>query len=431
VVTGYKLLTEAVKAAAIAQAALTALTGPAGWAILLGAATATAVAVYGINEATKGVGASTTAAALEAEKLAAGMAGAKAEAESIAPPVENAKQQQEAFNAAIEQSNANYQTLIGTINATSQAVDLSQKLSSATNVAELAINNTAKEILKTKLGQATTEGQKMAIMGQIMKLELEGARLQKNAAAAQIQSEVTIAHLKRRSAWAELRKADAAVATAKAMSQGTDAEIKRIAEMERGLEIAKQTANAADREFIVAGKIADQKLRAADAQYDLLVYQTRSAAEAAAIQSRNASNQVEAIGTAYLSSSNPSGGSVGGQQYRTTRTAAGGSITELLPVFEGGGSTGNGPRIGGLDGRGGFRAILHPRETIIDHDRPGRQSSTPAAINIPITTGPVYQLSDGTDTVSVSDFQAGMQAVAAGIMAQLATPAGRMALGGA
>jgi hypothetical protein len=33
--------------------------------------------------------------------------------------------------------------------------------------------------------------------------------------------------------------------------------------------------------------------------------------------------------------------------------------------------------------------------------------------------------------VSVSDFQAGMQAVASGIMAQLATPAGRMALGGA
>jgi tape measure domain-containing protein len=102
-----------------------------------------------------------------------------------------------------------------------------------------------------------------------------------------------------------------------------------------------------------------------------------------------------------------------------------------VPSFEGGGYTGNAPRVGGLDGRGGFPAILHPRETIIDHARPGRQSSTPPAINIPITTGPVYRLPDGTDTVSMGDFQAGMQALASGILAQLATPAGRMALGGA
>jgi len=102
-----------------------------------------------------------------------------------------------------------------------------------------------------------------------------------------------------------------------------------------------------------------------------------------------------------------------------------------VPSFEGGGFTGNAPRIGGLDGRGGFPAILHPQETVIDHARTGGGRSTPAAINIPITTGPVYRLPDGTDTVSVADFQAGMQAVAEGVMAQLFTPAGRMALRGA
>jgi hypothetical protein len=34
--------------------------------------------------------------------------------------------------------------------------------------------------------------------------------------------------------------------------------------------------------------------------------------------------------------------------------------------FAGGGSTGNGPRIGGVDGQGGFPAILHPQERVID-----------------------------------------------------------------
>ena len=35
--------------------------------------------------------------------------------------------------------------------------------------------------------------------------------------------------------------------------------------------------------------------------------------------------------------------------------------------FAGGGYTGNAPRVGGLDGQGGFPAILHPQETVVDH----------------------------------------------------------------
>ena len=105
-----------------------------------------------------------------------------------------------------------------------------------------------------------------------------------------------------------------------------------------------------------------------------------------------------------------------------------------VPSFEGGGYTGSAPRSGGLDGKGGFMAMLHPRETVIDHTRAGargRESSTPTSITIPIQTGPVYQLPDGTDAVSMQDFQAGMQALASGILGQLGTPAGRMALRGA
>lgn len=49
--------------------------------------------------------------------------------------------------------------------------------------------------------------------------------------------------------------------------------------------------------------------------------------------------------------------------------AAGGS-------FEGGGFTGMGARSGGIDGRGGFPAILHPNETVIDHTRGQGQGIT-------------------------------------------------------
>lgn len=37
--------------------------------------------------------------------------------------------------------------------------------------------------------------------------------------------------------------------------------------------------------------------------------------------------------------------------------------------FDGGGSTGNGARAGGLDGKGGFLAMMHPKETVIDHTK--------------------------------------------------------------
>ena len=40
-----------------------------------------------------------------------------------------------------------------------------------------------------------------------------------------------------------------------------------------------------------------------------------------------------------------------------------------LPSLDGGGYTGSGSRSGGLDGKGGFMAMLHPRETVVDHTK--------------------------------------------------------------
>lgn len=51
---------------------------------------------------------------------------------------------------------------------------------------------------------------------------------------------------------------------------------------------------------------------------------------------------------------------------------SGGFLSALFggqPSFAGGGFTGTGARSGGIDGLGGFPAILHPNETVIDHTR--------------------------------------------------------------
>jgi hypothetical protein len=47
-----------------------------------------------------------------------------------------------------------------------------------------------------------------------------------------------------------------------------------------------------------------------------------------------------------------------------------------LASFEGGGFTGTGARSGGVDGKGGFPAILHPNETVVDHTKGQGQGIT-------------------------------------------------------
>lgn len=57
--------------------------------------------------------------------------------------------------------------------------------------------------------------------------------------------------------------------------------------------------------------------------------------------------------------------------------------------FDGGGFTGRGARTGGVDGKGGFNAILHPNETVIDHTRGSGGMGEAVIVNqtINVTTG--------------------------------------------
>ena len=61
------------------------------------------------------------------------------------------------------------------------------------------------------------------------------------------------------------------------------------------------------------------------------------------------------------------------------------SLTNSLPklTLEGGGFTGGGVRAGGIDGKGGFPAILHPNETVIDHTKGQGMGAT---VNFNIST---------------------------------------------
>lgn len=74
-------------------------------------------------------------------------------------------------------------------------------------------------------------------------------------------------------------------------------------------------------------------------------------------------------------------GPVAGLPYSATIRAAGYTSAALiagqtLASFEGGGFTGFGARAGGLDGKGGRLAMLHPNETVLDHTKGQGQGIT-------------------------------------------------------
>lgn len=71
-----------------------------------------------------------------------------------------------------------------------------------------------------------------------------------------------------------------------------------------------------------------------------------------------------------------------------------------MAAFEYGGDTGNGPRSGGIDGKGGFLAVMHPQETVID-----RYHGTIGDMRIDTPRSP--SMSDPGETHSIINGSAG------------------------
>ena len=82
-----------------------------------------------------------------------------------------------------------------------------------------------------------------------------------------------------------------------------------------------------------------------------------------------------------------------------------------LLSFEGGGFTGTGSRSGGMDGKGGFMAMLHPNETVIDHTRGGRTGGGGGGVvRVMIEEAPGFATRVRTEAqgVAISTMQAGL-----------------------
>ena len=74
-----------------------------------------------------------------------------------------------------------------------------------------------------------------------------------------------------------------------------------------------------------------------------------------------------------------------GKNFFGAESFLGSAFSSALDNFNGGGFTGNGVRAGGMDGRGGKLAMVHPNETVIDHSK-GQTMGGNATVNFNIST---------------------------------------------
>ena len=136
---------------------------------------------------------------------------------------------------------------------------------------------------------------------------------------------------------------------------------------------AMQSIGSAIDEFVQTGKLNFKDLASSILQ---------------SIASAAIKNAINSIAGAF-------GGLTGGGENSSNGNGWIGTILRTFQAssYEGGGFTGSGPRSGGMDGRGGRLAMVHPNETVIDHEKVragarSRRRGDGVNLTVPITLMP-------------------------------------------
>ena len=175
-------------------------------------------------------------------------------------------------------------------------------------------------------------------------------------------------------------------------NEGTEAEIKLA---ERALELLKERrALTATGQIAAAAAASKDDAARASADYAKTLEGDLKGAFSAAF--RDSKDPIGAFGDAlanviYTRASSALADALIQSAFNST---AGSAIASFFgfPTFDGGGFTGAGSRSGGVDGKGGFMALLHPNETVIDHTK-GQSSGGSVTVNQYFTVGDVPTVS--------------------------------------
>lgn len=203
-----------------------------------------------------------------------------------------------------------------------------------------------------------------------------------------------------RTQFIELMAALNADEDAKMAERFAEQEAKLQSHMEKETQIRQRAADEARRIEEAKQRVQDQALSGAEGMTGqmatLFGKQTAAGKAAFAVQKALAVAQILVDTERAAIAAGAQASSVGGiagflasaQGIRAVGYASAAMVAaQAVASFEGGGFTGRGSRSGGLDGKGGFAAILHPNETVIDHTKGQAANGVVVNQTINVTTG--------------------------------------------
>ena len=282
-VAAYKLYRGAVAAAALAQGLFNATTmaNPIG---LLAAAAGLGIGAVAIGK----IALEMKRAKEEGEKLAGsgldfGKAMKEAErnleeitlkqresaaaAETQKAAAEALRKEEEGRAYWLERAGSAYEKQAAQIDLISAAQQRRTALAGEENTLAQAYNNLGKTILQNRLELAKTDEEKLAIGRQIMDMEIQSARLQREATELQIKAEEDLAAAAVNRAIANRREIEATMALAAAMYNAGQIGIQKIFDLRLQLEQVTGAANTAQLNFNQARQIGSTRRKIADVNY--------------------------------------------------------------------------------------------------------------------------------------------------------------------
>ena len=150
--------------------------------------------------------------------------------------------------------------------AIQQTIQLNQRLAQATTAAGIDINNAEKQILSSKLQHVKTDKERQAIQDQLASLEIKNARMRRQSTENELSAELKLAEKKREAIQIELKRAQAAVATAGKYGKITPEIMRQAEAARRNLDLANQEVRVTSQIAAEKRKVADAQLRATEAQ---------------------------------------------------------------------------------------------------------------------------------------------------------------------
>lgn len=173
----------------------------------------------------------------------------------------------------LERAGSAYEKQAAQIDLISAAQQRRLSLAGEENTLAQAYNNLGKTILQNRLALAKTDEEKLAIGKQIMDMEIESARLQKEATELQIQAEEELKAAALNRAISNRKAIESTMALAAAMYNAGQLGMDMIMNYRLELDKAKSAADAAQLEFNQARQIGGIRRNIANVNYQSSVLQ--------------------------------------------------------------------------------------------------------------------------------------------------------------